>query len=191
MSEADRPEEGRGARRRTALVEAAASLILEVGPAAVTHRQVAGRAGASLSATTYYFRDLEELRGAGAGLIADLWGEQAEWVAERAEERAAAEGPPGVEDTAELLCDALLPPAPGVRGHYEQLAAAGRSAEVAAAYRAGRARLDGAIARVLAAAHSRCRAELALAVVDGAVLAALSEGRDPRAAARELLAHVL
>ncbi|WP_413452066.1 hypothetical protein AA0Y32_12815 [Georgenia phoenicis] len=179
-------EEGRGARRRAALVEAAASLVLELGPAQVTHRRVAERAGASLSATTYYFRDLEELRGAGAELIAELWAEQAEWAAEQAERAA-----PGREEVVELLCDALLPPPAGVRGHYEQLAGAGRSEAVAAAYRAARERLTGAVARLLAAAGSSCPAELALAALDGAVLAALSEGRDPRAEARRLLALVL
>ncbi|WP_152187500.1 TetR/AcrR family transcriptional regulator [Georgenia satyanarayanai] len=177
---------GRGARRRAGLVEAAASLILELGPAEVTHRRVAERAGASLSATTYYFRDLEELRGSGAELIAELWAEQAEWVAERAEE-----GPLTREETVELLSEALLPPAAGVRGHYEQLARAGRSPAVAAAYRAGRERLAAAVARALAAAGSTCPAEVALAVVDGAALAALSVGGDPRAEAGRLLGEVL
>jgi len=179
-------EQGRGQRRRAALVEAAASLVLERGPAEVTHRRVAERAGASLSATTYYFRDLEELRGAGARLIAELWAEQAEWAAERAEE-----GPLGREEALELLCDALLPPPAGGRGHYEQLTRAGRSQDVAEAYRAGRETIGGAVGRVLAATGSSCRAEVALAVVDGAVLAALSEGRDPRAEAHRLLSLVL
>lgn len=179
---------GKGAQRRADLVEAAASLILELGPASVTHRRVAERAEASLSATTYYFRDLEELRGAGAELIAGLWAEQAEWVAERAE---TADGAVTREEALELLCDALLPPPVGVRGHYEQLAGAGRSEAVTVAYRAGRERLDAAVARVLGAAGSSCPAELALAVVDGAVVAALSEGRDPRGHVRQLLTHVL
>lgn len=167
-------------------MEAAASLVLERGPAEVTHRRVAERAGASLSATTYYFRDLEELRGAGAGLIAELWAEQAEWAAERAEE-----GPLERGETLDLVCDALLPPPAGVRGHYEQLAGAGRGADVATAYRAARERIAAAVGAVLTAAGSGCRPEVALAVVDGAVLAALSEGGDPRAEARRLLALVL
>lgn len=180
------PEQGRGQRRRAELVEAAGSLILEQGPAQVTHRRVAARAGASLSATTYYFRDLEELRGEGARLIAELWAEQAEWAAESAEE-----GTVDREEALGLVCDALLPPPAGVRGHYEQLAGAGRSPAVAAAYRAGRERIGAAVGRVLAAAGSACEPEVALAVVDGAVLAALSEGRDPRAEAQRLLALVL
>ncbi|PYF99578.1 transcriptional regulator, TetR family [Georgenia satyanarayanai] len=179
-------EQGRGPRRRAELVEAAGSLILEQGPAQVTHRRVAARAGASLSATTYYFRDLEELRGEGARLIAELWAEQAEWAAERAEEAR-----PDREETLDLLCDALLPPPAGVRGHYEQLAGAGRSTAVAAAYRDGRQTIRTAVGRVLTAAGSACVAEVALAVVDGAVLAALSDGRDPRAEARRLLGLVL
>ena len=190
MSETVEPAQGKGARRRADLVEAAATLILERGPAEVTHRRVAEQARCSLSATTYYFRDLAELVGAGAELISDLWAEQAEWVAERAETRAA-QGPVPTAEAAGLLCEALLPPAAGVRGHYEQLAAAGRSPEVAAAYRAGRLRLDAAITRVLAAAGSSCPPELALAVVDGAAVAALSEGRDPRENAARLLGLVL
>ena len=62
----------RGDRRRAELVAAAAGLVREHGPGAVSHRAVAARAGASLSATTYYFADLDELlAAAGAALAAD------------------------------------------------------------------------------------------------------------------------
>ncbi len=51
----------KGERRRQALVESAAELILEGGIDAVRHRAVANRAGLPLASTTYYFESLDEL----------------------------------------------------------------------------------------------------------------------------------
>ena len=59
----------KGARRRDLIAEAAAALVLDRGPAALSHRAVAARAGVPLAATTYYFRDLDEL-AAVAGVAA-------------------------------------------------------------------------------------------------------------------------
>src|SRR5690349_22935278 len=51
----------KGERRRAALVEAAAELLVEGGFDAVRHRAVAERAGLPLASTTYYFDSLDEL----------------------------------------------------------------------------------------------------------------------------------
>src|SRR4051812_50083921 len=51
----------KGERRRAALVEAAAKLLVEGGFDAVRHRAVAERAGLPLASTTYYFDSLEDL----------------------------------------------------------------------------------------------------------------------------------
>jgi TetR/AcrR family transcriptional regulator, regulator of biofilm formation and stress response len=47
--------------RRQAILEAALQIIGKEGSSALTHRLVAERAGVSLSATTYYFRSIEEI----------------------------------------------------------------------------------------------------------------------------------
>lgn len=60
----------RGARRRDALVSAAADLLLESGPTALTARAVAARAGAPLAATTYYFADQGQLARSAAERVA-------------------------------------------------------------------------------------------------------------------------
>ena len=51
----------RGRQRREALVQAAADLLVEQGPAAVTARAVASGAGAPLSLVPYYFADVGEM----------------------------------------------------------------------------------------------------------------------------------
>ncbi|MDM7832226.1 TetR/AcrR family transcriptional regulator [Cellulomonas edaphi] len=168
----------RGEQRRAALVGAAVALVREGGPAAVSHRAVAARAGASLSATTYYFADLDELLAAAGAELAEQWAAHARAVAAR--ERSSA---------AQALVDAVLPPGDDrvLRGHYEHLAGAGRLPALAGAYARGRAALDAAIAGL----GLPWPTEVLVALVDGAALAALSEGRDVRAHAREVVARVV
>jgi len=154
----------RGEQRRADLVEAAAALVLEGGPAGVSHRAVAARAGASLSATTYYFADLDELLAAAGAALA------AAWVAHA---RATVEG--GGAPAAELLVRAVLPAgdAQHVRGHYAHLVGAGAVPALARAYAAGRADLDAAVAGL----GLPWPPAVLVALVDGAAVAALSEGR--------------
>ncbi len=45
----------KGFDKRQLIIDAAATLLREGGPEAVSHRSVARLAGCSLSATTYYF----------------------------------------------------------------------------------------------------------------------------------------
>ncbi|UFU02487.1 TetR family transcriptional regulator [Ruania suaedae] len=171
----------KGRRRRASVVQAAADLLRQEGPAGLTHRAVAAHAGCSLSATTYYFASRGELAAAAGAEVARRWAEQAEEVAAREATGDAAR--------IEAAVEALLPPADQVRGHYEHLAGAGHSPEVAAAYARGRPRVDAAMSRIVGPLG--LPAALAVAIIDGAAVSALSEGRDPVVLARDLLAKAL
>ncbi|MDO9353411.1 MAG: TetR family transcriptional regulator, partial [Solirubrobacteraceae bacterium] len=59
---APKARQARGAEKRAAIVEAAASVALSQGIAAMSHRAVAAAAGVPLGSTTYYFGSLDELR---------------------------------------------------------------------------------------------------------------------------------
>lgn len=180
----------RGKQKRRELVEAAAEILRESGPASVSMRNVAKRGGASLSAMTYYFINSDELLEEAGRVNIALWAERAEKVAERAES-----GPPpeGREAAVNLMLTATLPSEAPLLGHYLQLVAAGSSAPVTRAYHTGRGRLNNAVARVLKVIGFELPAELLIAIVDGAAVTALSEGRDVHRTARhyleELLAH--
>ncbi|WP_168216966.1 TetR family transcriptional regulator [Cellulomonas sp. Y8] len=180
----------KGVRRRAELARAAADLVREDGPAALSHRAVAARAGLSLSATTYYYAGLDDLAAAAGAALVDAWVAHADGVLAQVRARA---GGVAVEDPAAVVVDAVLPPGDdaAVRAHYEQLLAAGRVPALAAALGAGRARLDVVLAALLAELRLPVPAAVALGVVDGAVVAATSEGRPVRDAARDLLLAVL
>ncbi|WP_159622863.1 TetR/AcrR family transcriptional regulator [Ruania rhizosphaerae] len=172
----------KGRQRHSQLVQAAVGLLLEQGPGALTHRAVAARAGCSLSATTYYFASLTDLAAAAGTEVVGRWADQAEAVAARVNEHT------GRQERIAAAVEALLPAADRVRGHYEHLAGAGRSTAVAAAYADGRSRVDAAIARIVGPLG--LDPAIAVAIIDGAAVSALSEGRDPAALARDLLAAV-
>jgi DNA-binding transcriptional regulator YbjK len=57
--------------RRRAIIEAAATLITEVGSGGLTHRMVAQRAGVAVGSTTQYFTTLDDLRQAALGHLAE------------------------------------------------------------------------------------------------------------------------
>ncbi|MFE6309369.1 TetR/AcrR family transcriptional regulator [Nocardiopsis sp. NPDC057823] len=72
-----RPRDPR--RRRRAIIEAAADLIVGEGAAHLTHRRVAARAQVPLGSTTYYFSSLTELKTAALEHLtreSDTWLEQ-------------------------------------------------------------------------------------------------------------------
>lgn len=185
----------RGAARRDAIVTAAAALVLDAGPAALTHRTIAQRADVPLAATTYYFASLDDLVGAAGSLLAERWATHADGVVAAL----AAELADGAGETADdehrcaVLVDAVLPAgdARGVRGHYEHLVGAGRDEVLAAAYASGRAGLDEAMTRLVDLLDLPVGPDLVVAVVDGAAVSALSEGRDVRVHAELLLRRLL
>ena len=178
----------RGLRRRQEIVEAAAAILREEGPSAVSHRSVARRVGCSLSATTYYFDGLDDLLGEAGRVNIARWASRAEAVAEHVE---ASPVPSSRAAAIEIVLSAGLPSDEEPMGHYLQLVAAGTSEPVARAYRTGRHRLNGALTRVLEHVGSARSAELVIAVIDGAAVSALSEGRDIRETARAMLDQVL
>jgi DNA-binding transcriptional regulator YbjK len=178
------PKTGKGRRRRAEIVEGAAAILLEEGPAGVSHRAVAQRVGCSLSASTYYFSGLDELLEEAGRVNIARWASRAERVAEQAE---GAPPPTTTEDAIALVLAATLPADEELLGHYLQLVAAGGSPPVRRAYRTGRDRLNIAVRRVLSRTGSPWSAEAVIAVVDGACVSALSEGRDPRKLAHDLL----
>jgi DNA-binding transcriptional regulator YbjK len=179
---------GRGGQRRAEIVEVAAAILREDGPVGVSHRTVARRVGCSLSLTTYYFENLDELLGEAGRVNIGLWASRAEAVAEAVEADAV---PTDRGAVIALILRACLPEGDELLGHYLQLIAAGGAAPVTSAYRTGRDRLNGAVARVLRRLQIEQPPELVIAVVDGAAVTALSEGRDVRATAERLLQHVL
>lgn len=223
----------RGAARRDAIVDAAAALVLELGPVALTHRTIAQRADVPLAATTYYFASLDDLVGAAGTRLAERWATHADGVvvavtaelngasgtAELGEVSGTAElgttdrtaggahavpsgegttrarpaGRLSVERRCAVLVDAVLPAGGdrAVRGHYEHLVSAGRDEALAAAYASGRAGLDEAVTEIVDLLAVPVGPEIVVAVVDGAAVSALSEGRDVRVHAELLLRRML
>lgn len=186
MSEVSRQAKGR--RRRQDIIDAAAALLREEGPSAVTHRSVAARADCSLSGTTYYFTGLDELLAEAGALNIRLWAERAERVALGVAELPHVES---LNHAVDLLLRACLPPDESLENHYLQLVAASQAPAVNRAYRDGRARLDTAVQTILRRISCPAPPQLVIATVDGAAVAALSEGRDIRDTARDLLAAML
>ncbi|MDC7122231.1 hypothetical protein OMK64_11855 [Cellulomonas fimi] len=175
----------KGTLRRDQLAAAAADLVLREGPGALTHRRVAAAAGASLSATTYYFADLDELAAAAGTVLAQSWARNAASVLATLDA-----GPPtGADQAAAAVVAAVLPPGDddAVRAQYEHLLGAGRNRALARAFAGGRAQVDDVVARVLAAVGLDLPPAIAVALVDGAVVSALSEDRPVRPTARDLL----
>jgi DNA-binding transcriptional regulator YbjK len=182
----ERGARGKGARRRDDLARAAATLALRDGPGALTHRRVAAEAGASLSATTYYFASLEELAAAAGRALADEWAAHARAVLAAAPAVTVQQDP---EAAAQVLVDAVLPAGddPLVRGYYEHLLGAGRHPALAAAFAAGRDVVDAALDELVERVRAPTSAAVTTALVDGAVVTALTERRPVRATARALL----
>ncbi|MCG8919687.1 TetR family transcriptional regulator [Actinokineospora sp. PR83] len=182
----------KGERRRQALIEAAAALLVDGGFDAVRHRAVAERAGLPLASTTYYFDSLDELVAAAV---------EHHSRAELAWGRAALDEPADPGRLVDLVLDLLLGPqttdrdAEAVLLRYERLVATGRRPYL----RPLMLELGAELRELLAEAVTRAGGHLApgrleqlIALVDGAVVNALIEvNPDPRAAARRMLRDFL
>ena len=178
----------RGEDRRQAIIDAAAAIIRESGPSTVSHRNVAKRAGCSLSATTYYFNGLEDLLHQAGLVNIGLWASRAERVADRVE---AFRGVPDLSQRVRFILQATLPAHGGYFGHYLQLISASQAAPVKQAYRQGRQRLNAALRRVLRQLDSPLDPEMVIAVGDGAAVTALSEGWNVKSTAAGLLTDLI
>lgn len=187
----------KGEKRRFALVDAAADLLVEGGFEAVRHRAVAARAGVPLASTTYYFASIDDLTAAavercGARELA-VMEERIDEVVHYARD---------VDATVELIVDMLV----GVfeEGHggreqlvnrYERFVAFARHPELRDVQRRLRTDLDALIVEVLDRSGRDVQPDglrRLVYVVDGAVVGALSEGDvDPKGLAREMLLQVI
>ncbi|WP_051274898.1 TetR/AcrR family transcriptional regulator [Cellulomonas sp. URHD0024] len=175
---------GKGERRRADLARAAATLMLREGPGALTHRRVAQEAGASVSATTYYFGSLDELAEAAGAALAQAWAAHARSA--RYDGQRVSQDP---HAAATLVADAVLPAGDDgeVRSHYEHLLGGGRDAALARAFAAGRSSVDDAVERLVSLVGAPTSAPVTIAIVDGAVVSALTENRPIRPTAQALL----
>ncbi|GGM46961.1 TetR family transcriptional regulator [Longimycelium tulufanense] len=185
----------KGERRRQALVEAAAALLVEGGFDAVRHRAVAERAGLPLASTTYYFTDLDDLVAAAA----EHHG-RTELARGRAKLTELSSRQRGVDAVVEILLDQLLGPASehdaeAVLSRYERLVATGRRPYLRPLMR----ELSAELHELLLESFARCglpadheRVDQLVALADGAVVNALIEvDPDPRTAARKMLHDAL
>ncbi|RSM35466.1 TetR family transcriptional regulator [Amycolatopsis balhimycina DSM 5908] len=188
----------KGERRRAALVEAAAKLLVEGGFDAVRHRAVAERAGLPLASTTYYFKSLEDLVTAAVEHHS-----KAELATGRRRLEELATRNRGVQATVELVLEMLLGPASGdadadaeaVLLRYERLVATGRRPYLRPLMRTLSAQLNELLTEIFARSGTPVtEAELdrLVALVDGAVVNALiAIDPAPRAAAARMLRGAL
>ncbi|MBB5913197.1 DNA-binding transcriptional regulator YbjK [Nocardia transvalensis] len=187
----------KGERRRQALVAAAAELLLEGGFDAVRHRSVATRADLPLASTTYYFESLEDLIARAVEFSGN-----AELEAMRRRVGEVTHRRRGADATVDLILDLLV----GVDGHdefergqliarYERSVASARHPELRDVQLRLRNQLEELLADVLRRSDRVVRLEQLrrlVAVVDGAVVAALAEqDPQPRRVARGALLELI
>jgi len=186
----------KGERRRQALVEAAADLILEEGIGAVRHRAVATRAGLPLASTTYYFDSLEHLV-----LCAMQHNGARDVEMMRARVRDVPACPRSLEKTADLVLDLLVGKAVSdddrdrLVARVEGCVATVRHPELREAQVGIREQVDEVLTDLLERCGRAVRVpqlHTLAVVVDGAVLCGLGDlDPDPRALARTILLDVM
>ncbi|OBA64731.1 TetR family transcriptional regulator [Mycobacterium triplex] len=177
----------KGERRRYALVSAAAELLAEGGFEAVRHRAVAQRAGLPLASTTYYFSSLDDLIARAVEHIAMI-----EVAQLRARVNALSRRRRGPETTAEVLVDLLVGDLSDqtlveqLISRYERNIACTRLTALRETMRRSLRQRADAVAEAIERSGRAVRIELIctlICAVDGSVVSALVEGRDPRTAA--------
>ncbi|GAA4809097.1 TetR/AcrR family transcriptional regulator [Tomitella cavernea] len=185
----------KGELRRRCLVDAAVELLREGGISAIRHRAVAERAGVPLSATTYYFKSIDDLVASAIEHCSLHEHERMQGLVDHITVRRR-----GGRATAELLAD--LYAAPGGRverdmliARYERLTGSARVSDLRELQR-GLARPYGwMLAEVLR--KCRRRADPAgmagiTAIINGTILAGLLDTEtDLRATTRDALLPVL
>jgi DNA-binding transcriptional regulator YbjK len=188
----------KGERRRAALVEAGAQLLVEHGFNAVRHRGVAERAGLPLASTTYYFSSLDDL-------VTAVVEHQARGELARGQKRLdeLATRQRGVSTVVDLVLDMLLgkeqttieADAEWVLLRYERLVATGRRPYLRPLMHQLGIELRALLSEIFARSGKPVDAEeleRLIALVDGAVVNALIEvDPNPRAAAARMLRAAL
>lgn len=170
------------------MVSAAAELLGEGGFEAVRHRAVARRAGLPLaSTTTYYFSSLDDLIARAVEHIGMI-----EVAQLRARVSALSRRRRGPETTAVVLVDLLVGEmsSPGLAeqliSRYERHIACTRLPDLRESMRRSLRQRAEAVAEAIERSGRSAQIELVctlICAVDGSVVSALVEGRDPRAAA--------
>lgn len=186
------PRQLRAEQRRDALVAAAVEVVDRQGPAGFSARAVAAAGGLPLAAVSYYFPRLEDLLSAAVEVVLRGWIDHGHTVAEDA----AASGHRGIDAAATAITRALLPPGPpsAIAHRYQHLLAGAANPESAAALAGLRGTLEALVAGILAATavDSRLSSDAIVALVDGAAVGAIAEGRpDPAGVVRSTLRGAL
>jgi DNA-binding transcriptional regulator YbjK len=187
--------QARGEQTRRQVLDATLRLLASGGPRAVTHRAVAGEAGTSVRATTYYFasRDellVEALRHYAATAIARFDDLAAPMEVTRA---AGPPGPAAEEDRPALVAAAtallaqtvisdLVDDRPGLVAEYELVLETSRNPDLEPDYRRWQDRLEGMLrgyAELLGSPAPALDARIALATLRGLELEALARPSTP------------
>ena len=185
----------KGERRRYALVSAASELLAEGGFEAVRHRAVAQRAGLPLASTTYYFSSLDDLIARAVEHIGMI-----EVAQLRARVNSLSRRRRGPETSAEVLADLLVEDVSGpgladqLISRYERLIACTRLPALRETMRRNLRQRAEAVADAIERSGRSVHIELVrtlLCAVDGSVVSALVEGRDPRTAARQTVVELI
>jgi DNA-binding transcriptional regulator YbjK len=185
----------KGERRRYALVSAASELLAEGGFEAVRHRAVAQRAGLPLASTTYYFSSLDDLIARAVEHIGMI-----EVAQLRARVNSLSRRRRGPETSAEVLADLLVEDVSGpgladqLISRYERLIACTRLPALRETMRRNLRQRAEAVADAIERSGRSVHIELVrtlLCAVDGSVVSALVEGRDPRAAAQQTVVELI
>jgi DNA-binding transcriptional regulator YbjK len=168
-------------------VSAAAELLAEGGFEAVRHRAVARRAGLPLASTTYYFSSLDDLMARAVEHIAMI-----EVAQLRSRVTTLSRRRRGPETIAEVLADLLVGDvsAAGLNdqliSRYERHIACTRMPALRETMRRSLRQRAEAVAEAIERSGRSVQIELVCTLtsaVDGSVVSALVEGRDPYAAA--------
>lgn len=176
-------------------MSAAAELLAEGGFEAVRHRAVAQRAGLPLASTTYYFSSLDDLIARAVEHIGMI-----EVAQLRARVNGLSRRRRGPETTAEVLVELLVEDvtSPGLAdqliSRYERLLACTRLPALRETMRRNLRQRAEAVAEALERSGRSVHIELVrtlLCAVDGSVVSAMVEGRDPRIAAQQTVVEVI
>ena len=167
-------------------MSAAAELLSEGGFEAVRHRAVARRAGLPLASTTYYFSSLDDLIARAVEHIGMI-----EVAQLRSQVNALSRRRRGPETTAEVLVDLLVGDVSGpglaeqLISRYERNIACTRLPALQETMRRSLRQRADAVAEALDRSGRSAHIELVctlMCAIDGSVVSALVEGRDPRSA---------
>jgi DNA-binding transcriptional regulator YbjK len=176
-------------------VSAAAELLAEGGFEAVRHRAVAQRAGLPLASTTYYFSSLDDLIARAVEHIGMI-----EVAQLRARVNGLSRRRRGPETTAEMLVELLVEDVSGAGladqliSRYERLLACTRLPALRETMRRNLRQRAEAVAEAIERSGRSVHIELVrtlLCAVDGSVVSAMVEGRDPRIAAQQTVVEVI